>query len=129
MKYYFSFHVVKRLLLLHLATLVLGIVFASAGTAQTWEKRDLYSFGQRDPQGGRNAADPPIRGTDGVLYGTTSLGGAFGKGMVYRFRPADSSYLVLRHFVGGTDGGSPLGTAFSRADGGRLYGLAVTSLP
>jgi uncharacterized repeat protein (TIGR03803 family) len=101
------------------------IVAIQTVTAQTWERRDVYSFGQRDPQGGRNPADPPILGADGALYGTTSIGGTFGKGVVYRFQPADSSYLVLRHFLGGADGGSPLGTAFLQASDGRLYGLAV----
>jgi len=33
--------------------------------------------------------------------------------------------IVLRHFLGGADGGSPLGTAFVQANDGRLYGLAV----
>jgi uncharacterized repeat protein (TIGR03803 family) len=97
----------------------------SPAVAQTWEKQDLYSFGQRDPQGGNYAADPPILGADGSLYGTTLSGGTFNKGVVYRFRASDGSYLVLRHFLGGADGGSPLGTAFIQADDGRLYGLAV----
>src|SRR5205814_7375201 len=74
---------------------------------------------------GRNPINAPILGKDGMLYGTTPSGGAFGKGVVYRFQPNDSSYLVLRHFVGGSDGGVPLGTAFVQANDGRLYGLAV----
>lgn len=92
---------------------------------QTWERNDVYSFGERDPQGGRLPADPPVLGADGALYGTALSGGAFGKGVVDRFRPSDSSCLVLRHFLGGSDGGPPVGTAFLQADDGRLYGLAT----
>ena len=92
---------------------------------QTWERTDVYSFGQRDPQGGRLPADPPVLGADGALYGTALSGGAFGKGVVYRFQPSDSSYVVLRHFIGGSDGGPPVGTAFLLANDGRLYGLAT----
>lgn len=115
----------NRSLVLSLALISTGLVFVSSVGAQIWGKRDLYSFGQRDPQGGRNPADPPVLGADGALYGTTWGGGAFGKGVVYRFQPASSSYIVLRHFLGGADGGSPLGTAFVQANDGQLYGLAV----
>ncbi len=106
-----------------IAALLILLVRSAAG--DTWELRDLYSFGQRDSQGGRNPADPPIRGADGALYGTTTGGGAFGKGVVYRFQPSDSSYVVVRHFIGGADGGPPIGTAFLQASDGRLYGFAV----
>ena len=104
---------------------VVWVAAVGAAAADTWELRDLYSLGQRDPQGGRIPADPPILGADGALYGTTGSGGAFGRGVVYRFQPTDSSYLVVRHFQGGTDGGVPVGSAFLQANDGRLYGLAV----
>lgn len=110
---------------MRLALLLTSLVAAWPATAQTWEKREVYSFGQRDPLGGGHPADPPILGADGALYGTTQFGGAFNKGVVYRYRPSDSSYLVVRHFLGGADGGGPLGTAFLQADDERLYGLAV----
>ena len=114
----------KRLFLLCFAFLSSGLAVCTAAP-QTWERTDVYSFGQRDPQGGRLPADPPVLGADGALYGTALSGGAFGKGVVYRFQPFDSSYLVLRHFIGGSDGGPPVGTAFLLADDGRLYGLAT----
>lgn len=107
------------------AVALVGWLWPAAAFADTFEQRDLYSFGQRDPQGGHQPEDPPILGADGALYGTTRIGGAFGRGVVYRFQPNDSSYLVLRHFVGGTDGGSPMGSAFTQAGDGRLYGLAL----
>src|SRR5438093_4987108 len=108
-----------------IAILLVASAANNSNAGQTWERSDIYSFGQRDPQGGRDPVNAPILGMDGKLYGTTSGGGAFGKGVVYRFQPNDSSYLVLRHFVGGTDGGFPVGSAFVQANDGRLYGLAV----
>jgi uncharacterized repeat protein (TIGR03803 family) len=106
---------------------VLSFFFLStlAFAGETWERADIFSFGQRDPQGGRNPVDPPIRGADGALYGTTSLGGAFGKGVIYRFQPNNSAYIVLRHFVGGADGERPQGSAFIQPGDGRFYGLAT----
>src|ERR1051325_330815 len=106
--------------------LIIGtLAIAHSVFAQTWQKSDTYSFGQRDPQGGHNPADPPILATDGNLYSTTNTGGAFQKGVVYRYRPSDASYIGLRHFLGGADGGGPLGTAFIQSSDGRLYGLAT----
>ncbi|MBS0659576.1 MAG: hypothetical protein JSR82_15140 [Verrucomicrobia bacterium] len=95
-------------------------------SAQTFERRDLISFGQRDPQGGTNPEDPLILGRDGLLYGVTRSGGTFSQGVVYRLNPADNAYLVLRQFTGGADdGGKPMGTALCHLDDGRLYGLAL----
>src|SRR5438034_4050477 len=108
-----------------IAILLVASAAIHSNAGQIWERSDIYSFGQRDPQGGRNPVNAPILGTNGRLYGTTSGGGASGKVVVYRFQPNDSSYLVLRHFVGGTDGGPPVSTAFVQANDGRLYGLAV----
>ncbi len=64
-------------------------------------------------------------GADGLLYGTASLGGSVGGGVLFRFRPGDSTtFTVLHHF--GTaehqsDGANPLGGVAS--DGyGAFYG-------
>lgn len=113
-------------LLLH-AVLALLLVPLVAG--QAFERSDLLSFGQRDPQGGTNPEDPLILGSDGLLYGTTRYGGTFSQGVIYRFDPADHSYLVLHHFTGGPDdGGKPMGTALRQLNDGRLYGLSLNPL-
>jgi uncharacterized repeat protein (TIGR03803 family) len=39
-----------------------------------------------------------VEGLDGRLYGVTAAGGADNLGTVYRFRPADKTLEVLRHF-------------------------------
>ena len=45
----------------------------------------------------------------GSLYGTTSGGGAFGWGDVFKTERDGSGFTVLRSFTGGLDGGSPEG--------------------
>ncbi len=44
------------------------------------------------------------------LYGTTSSGGSFGLGTVFRYNPGSSTYTTLHHFAGGPgDGAEPHG--------------------
>lgn len=108
------------------AAVLLALALALPAAAQPWDRRDILSFGQRDPQGGRAPEDPPLVGQDGALYGTTRTGGTFGKGVVYRFDPAGSSYRVIHHFVGTGAAGFAYGPSFLQAEDGRFYGLAVT---
>lgn len=54
------------------------------------------------------------------LYGTTSAGGAFGKGTVFKLDAAGNE-SVLYSFAGGADGGSPMGDLVRDA-AGNLYG-------
>jgi uncharacterized repeat protein (TIGR03803 family) len=56
---------------------------------------------------------------NGLLYGTTNLGGVYGHGSVFVVTPSGSEH-VLHSFTGGTDGGYPL-TALV-AVGNELYG-------
>jgi uncharacterized repeat protein (TIGR03803 family) len=75
----------------------------------TWKRISTYSFsGKPDgaaPQG------PVIEEKNGDLYGTTSGGGAYGFGTVYRMQPSGSGYTetILYSFQGGSDGDYPRG--------------------
>jgi uncharacterized repeat protein (TIGR03803 family) len=62
----------------------------------------------------------PILATDGSLYGTTSNGGAFGRGTIYQLTPA-GAYREIYSFSGALDGGFPLGGIVQGRDG-LLYG-------
>ena len=65
---------------------------------------DLYSFA-----GGKDGADPQsslIADSNGNLYGTTSAGGANGRGTVFRLSPGGKE-TVLYAFTGGSDGEYP----------------------
>jgi len=80
----------------------------------------LYSF-----TGLRDGASPyagVVRDSAGNLYGTTSVGGAFGRGTVYKL---DSSGIetVLHSFNGGTDGAYPSASLTLDA-AGNLFGTA-----
>src|SRR5437867_8885206 len=46
--------------------------------------------------------------SDGHLYGTTSSGGAFNAGVVFRLA-LDGTFTVMHAFAGGSDGASPYG--------------------
>jgi uncharacterized repeat protein (TIGR03803 family) len=61
-----------------------------------------------------------VRDSVGNLYGTTSSGGAYGNGVVFKL-DRTGKQTVLHAFTGGADGGDPLGDLI--LDGaGNLYG-------
>jgi len=61
-----------------------------------------------------------IAASDGLLYGTTAQGGAFGSGTVYRMNRDRSGYTILHHFTL-SENAEPLGGVIEASDG-RLYG-------
>jgi uncharacterized repeat protein (TIGR03803 family) len=72
---------------------------ANEGTLFRWNPAGndaaLHSFNSTGGDGGR--ADSQLAlGTDGSLYGTTSRGGEFGKGTVFRINADGSGYKILR---------------------------------
>ena len=60
-----------------------------------------------------------IQGTDGLIYGTTSAGGAYGFGTVFSLDSADT--LTTLHHFAGADGANPNAGVIQGLDG-RLYG-------
>ena len=62
-----------------------------------------------------------IEGIDGNFYGTTSGGGAFGDGTVFRMTP-DGAVTVLHAFAGGTADGAYPSAGVVQAPDGTLYG-------
>jgi uncharacterized repeat protein (TIGR03803 family) len=64
-----------------------------------------------------------VAGVFNELYGTTSEGGAFDEGTVFRVRTNGASYTILRNFAGlaGGDGASPY-CRLARDGSGILYG-------
>lgn len=63
-----------------------------------------------------------LQASDGDFYGTTSAGGAFGVGTIYKMT-ADGVLTTLHHFAE-TDGASPAGPLIEGLDG-VLYGTTV----
>jgi uncharacterized repeat protein (TIGR03803 family) len=77
----------------------------------------LYAF-----TGASDGATPGvglIRDPEGNIYGTTTAGGAYGNGVVFKLDPAGNE-TVLYAFTGGSDGAVPL--FLVRDAAGNLYG-------
>ncbi len=68
-----------------------------------------------------------ILGTDGKLYGTTSVSGPANGGTLYNIATNGSGYHVVHQFGASTDGSSP--NQVMQATDGRLYGTANTGGP
>lgn len=64
-----------------------------------------------------------VETTDGVLYGTTRVGGAFGDGIVFKLQKDGSGFATLHDFNGG-DGAEPQASLLE-ASNGVLYGVAT----
>jgi len=77
----------------------------------------LYSFA-----GGTDGANPVagLIAVDGVLYGTTAVGGTYYGGTVFALDPGTGAETVLYSFSGGADGGNPVAGLVDV--GGVLYG-------
>lgn len=80
----------------------------------------LYSF-QGYPGDGANPYAGLVRDAAGNLYGTTSNGGAYGYGTVFKVS-SNGIETALHNFTGGADGCYPYGSLLRKAS--NLYGAA-----
>jgi uncharacterized repeat protein (TIGR03803 family) len=90
---------------------------AVALTAQTY--RTLLVF---DGANGAGPQAPIVRGADGALYGTTSGGGAYGHGTVFKITPAGFSTLYSFCALSGCPDGEIITGGLARSADGNLYG-------
>ncbi len=82
---------------------------------------NFHSVHVFDGTDGTGPSAPPIRASNGALYGTTEAGGANPSyGTVYRI---DSGTLTTIHDFARTDGGEP--GAILQATDGKLYGICL----
>ena len=99
--------------------------YAGCGTVYSistkGREKVLYSFGGFGTFGGDNGASPwaGVLEFNGVLYGTTSVGGTNGLGVIFSLTPSGSE-TVLHDFAGGTDGSQPFSELIDV--NGTLYG-------
>jgi uncharacterized repeat protein (TIGR03803 family) len=63
-----------------------------------------------------------ILASDGLLYGSTSGGGTFSNGTVFKIDTAGGSFATVRHFDGDADGEEPRGRLVQASDT-MLYGV------
>jgi uncharacterized repeat protein (TIGR03803 family) len=103
----------------------LGTVFELSFNGSTWSETVLWDFGNVTGDG-----SGPLRGVtidpSGNLYGTTSAGGASGKGTVFELSPVGGGLwneTILLSFAGVSDGAAPRGGVL-RDPAGNLFGTA-----
>jgi len=89
----------------------------------TGKETILHAFTASGGDGAYPVADLLLSG--GQLYGTTSGGGTFAYGTVFKSNPETGAQTVLYTFKGGADGGSPYGSLI-RDSAGNLYGTTYT---
>jgi uncharacterized repeat protein (TIGR03803 family) len=82
----------------------------------------VYDFGSGRPHDGGQPNARLLRGRSGNLYGTTAIGGYSDIGTVFKINN-EGKETVLYNFLGGSDGGEPLGDLVMD-DKGNLYGTA-----
>lgn len=93
----------------------------------------MTTAGQVEPvhmfKGGRNDGSFPdgrlIEGRDGLLYGTTYVGGRHGSGTVFKMKRSDGDIRLLHHFAkDGRDGNRPI-SGVSEGPDGWFYGTII----
>ncbi|MGA7463557.1 MAG: choice-of-anchor tandem repeat GloVer-containing protein [Candidatus Korobacteraceae bacterium] len=112
-----------------------GMVYRLAREGEGWVFSPIYSFGSQQDDGN----DPIARvlfGPNGLLYGTTSLGGIQNKGTVFSLQPPPTACksalcpwveTVLYSFTGGADGGDPFFGDLTFDQLGNIYGTTANS--
>jgi uncharacterized repeat protein (TIGR03803 family) len=102
---------------------VFNVSLTSSGTTSVTFSHRFGDSGTPPLMGGADGANPRaalVEGTDGNLYGTTQLGGAFGLGAIFRMAP-NGAITILHPFAGGHDGAYPY-AALIQASDGNFYG-------
>jgi uncharacterized repeat protein (TIGR03803 family) len=100
------------------------LLFSTCNLATAQQESVLYTF-----SGGTDGGRPVGSLTSdaaGNLYGTTTSGGQYGGGVVFRLSSSAGAwnYSVLHDFVGGFDGSTPSGRLVFDA-AGNLYGTTI----
>ncbi|MGD1019549.1 MAG: choice-of-anchor tandem repeat GloVer-containing protein [Verrucomicrobiia bacterium] len=103
---------------LGLAVLSLTIPNAASQTVTV-----LYAFGS-SPNNGYGPSAGLVQGSDGNFYGTTSSGGGYNYGTVFRITPS-GTYTNLYSFAAFPGDGNSPGAALVQGSDGNFYGTTV----
>jgi uncharacterized repeat protein (TIGR03803 family) len=96
-----------------------GLIYELVNSGGTWTEKVLYRFA-----GGFDGSEPSgalVFDSAGNLYGTTEIGGTFGKGTIYELTP--SGQKIILHNMNMHEGFRPNGSLIFDAEG-NLYGTA-----
>ncbi|HEY3776858.1 MAG TPA: choice-of-anchor tandem repeat GloVer-containing protein [Rhizomicrobium sp.] len=104
-----------------------GTVFKLGRKTGKWTETVLYSFVGNDGEFPEDA-DGLLLGKDGALYGTTSEGGEYDRGIAFRLTIAGGApqETVLHSFGAYGDGEYPEGGVIQDAKSGTLYGTTFS---
>jgi len=109
----------------------IGVVYRLVHEGEGWVLSPIYTFGTLPDHDGIYPEARVLFGPDGLLYGTTSYGGAEGYGTVFSLRPPATacksalcpwSETILYSFTGGADGASPQFGDLAFDQAGNIYG-------
>jgi uncharacterized repeat protein (TIGR03803 family) len=73
-----------------------GVVFAYDADADSYQK--IHQFTYIPNSSSENSPNGPLLNFNGLLYGTTSSGGSFSRGVLYKMNLDGSGYQVIHHF-------------------------------
>lgn len=96
-----------------------GTVFQMSTAGKTVT---LINFSTQSPANGATPFSGLSQGSDGFLYGVTSVGGANGLGTLFKISTKGTGFSVLHDFATAT-GDTPLSTPLLHTNG-KIYGLA-----
>ena len=96
----------------------ISVLFQYDPATDTYTRK--YDF--NDLSKGGNPYGALMQASDGKIYGMTSLGGAYNKGVLFQFDPATSIYIKKADFDGTVNGKTAQG-ALIEANDGKLYGM------
>jgi len=103
------------------ALLLVGFVSLAGSAAQGQQLTPLYNFcAQTNCTDGSGPSGYLIQGSDGNFYGTTSSGGAYGQGTVFKVTPTGSLTTLYSFCKAGAlcaDGAQPLAGVLQGSDG------------
>jgi uncharacterized repeat protein (TIGR03803 family) len=109
-----------------LSVLIVSSMVAPRAMAQgpTGTETAIYSFcAASNCTDGQYPKSNLMQAADGNYYGTTTEGGAYDSGAIYKLTPT-GAYSVLYSFTGNDDGGFPVGGLVQGSDG-FLYGTSA----
>jgi uncharacterized repeat protein (TIGR03803 family) len=113
-----QFRLARSVLLLMMALACAGRLLAQTGSVQV-----LHDFS--GPPNGEYPEAPVVQGSDGNFYGTTTRGGSYEYGTVFKLTPA-GVLTTIYTFTGGADGSEPTG-ALTLGGDGNFYGVTSYS--
>ena len=111
-----------------------GMLFGATTVGGAYSNGVIFVMGKAGTGYGVLASLPTYMGTQvqaitegpgGYLYGTARSGGSYNAGTVFRISKSGTNLLLLKSFLGGTDGASPHAGLLAGIDG-LLYGTVYS---